>query len=264
VILAVPEASAAADADSRIFVAAPAGWPEFAFRHVTSTGSTMDEARHWRAQGHRSGCVVADWQSAGRGRLPGREWQAGAGSSLLCTIWLPLAFFRGQPPSLLAGAALLTTLQPLLLEAAGLCIKWPNDLLHEERKLAGLLCEAAGDTLYCGIGLNLSQTDFPDTYRRQPTSLLLACGQAPERGRVVADLLVTLDNYLGGRLDWHTALNRYLAWRGQLVDFIPGIGEEAAVVSGTLLEVAADGAICITTADGVYAGYSGELHLHHS
>ncbi len=89
--------------------------------------------------------VVADHQSAGRGRL-GRAWEAPAGSALLATFVLPprpLALFR-------AGVATAEACGPQTR------LKWPNDLLLDGRKVAGLLAEQHGERCLIGIGINLS------------------------------------------------------------------------------------------------------------
>lgn len=89
--------------------------------------------------------VVADHQSAGRGRLQ-RAWEAPPGTALLATFVLaprPLAVFC-------AGVAAAEACGP------GIRLKWPNDLLLDGRKLAGLLAEQHGDRCLVGIGINLS------------------------------------------------------------------------------------------------------------
>jgi BirA family biotin operon repressor/biotin-[acetyl-CoA-carboxylase] ligase len=89
--------------------------------------------------------VVADHQSAGRGRL-GRRWETPPGSALLATYVAPLH----PVASLAAGVA--------AAEACGapVKLKWPNDLLLGERKLGGILVELRPDRALVGIGINLS------------------------------------------------------------------------------------------------------------
>ncbi|HAP43204.1 MAG: hypothetical protein A2087_08775 [Spirochaetes bacterium GWD1_61_31] len=240
-------------------------WPDFKFWQVASTTSTMDDARLQRAAGCRRGGVLADAQSAGRGRLPGRRWQAEPGASLLCTLWLPRAEFQAAPPSLLVGAAVRLALEQCLTGELGrLEIKWPNDLLVDGRKLAGLLCEAAGDTVFCGLGLNIEPVTVgaaaAAAFRRPPTSLRQAFGQAPERGRLLAALADSLAALCGGRLDWLEVVQAHLAWRGQTVEFRPGLGNGPAV-RGRLDGVAVDGSLVLTTDAGWYCALSGELTL---
>ena len=89
--------------------------------------------------------VVADHQQAGRGRL-GRRWEAPAGTALLVSFVLP---YQPLAP-LTAGVAAAEACGP------GVRLKWPNDLLLEDRKLGGILVEAAGARCLVGIGINLT------------------------------------------------------------------------------------------------------------
>ena len=122
--------------------------------------------------------VMAHRQTAGKGRL-GRSWQSEPGESLavswlFCSLepqqlqWLPLA----------AGMALHQSLESQLGQQAGLFVKWPNDLVLEGRKLAGILTEASlsgrgVDYVVIGIGVNLRQRpdDFSPEVARIATSL---------------------------------------------------------------------------------------------
>ena len=89
--------------------------------------------------------VVAEHQVAGRGRL-GRRWEAPAGTALLASFVLPF-----QPlASIAAGVAAAAACGPAVR------LKWPNDLLLEDRKLGGILVEAAGDRTIVEIEINLA------------------------------------------------------------------------------------------------------------
>ena len=106
-----------------------------------SVTSTQDIARGLPIRS----IVIADHQTAGRGRLD-RRWEAEAGTALLVSFVLE----RNPLLSLAAGVA-----------AAHACgdavrLKWPNDLLLDGRKLGGILVETAQDRAICGIGINLS------------------------------------------------------------------------------------------------------------
>lgn len=108
---------------------------------LASTPSTQDAARNLPL----GSVVVADQQTAGRGRL-GRRWDAPPGSALLASFVLP-----SRPlASLAAGvAAAVACGEPVRL-------KWPNDLLIDGRKLAGILVEQRGGRCVVGIGVNLT------------------------------------------------------------------------------------------------------------
>ena len=154
------------------------------------------------AQGAASGSVLAvEWQSAGRGRL-GRTWHAGLGDaltfSLLWRFESGLAALSGL--SLAVGVAMMRALHEL--GVAGVALKWPNDLLLIDGKLAGILIEAQGDMLgpsavVIGIGLNLH---LPEEQRRhigQAASDLAGLGMpVPERNHLLAVSLKHLASVL--------------------------------------------------------------------
>ena len=108
---------------------------------LASTPSTQDIARGLPV----GSVVVADQQTAGRGRL-GRRWEAPPGSALLASFVLP-----ARPlASLAAGVA------AALACGGEVRLKWPNDLLLDGRKLGGILVEQRGQRCVVGIGVNLS------------------------------------------------------------------------------------------------------------
>src|ERR1051326_992056 len=109
--------------------------------HLGTVASTQEAARELPI----GSVVVADHQTAGRGRL-GRRWEAPPGSALLASFVL-------RPHRLLSLAAGVAA-----AEACGpdVRLKWPNDLLLRGRKPGGILVEATSDKAICGIGINLT------------------------------------------------------------------------------------------------------------
>ncbi len=130
--------------------------------------------------------VVADSQAAGRGRR-GRVWQDEPGASLLVSILLRPRLSPARLPtlSLTAGVALAEALAGTAALAAKL--KWPNDVLVEGRKLAGILLESRMETatapvVALGIGVNLTQRAFPLELAERATSVRLAGGREGPAG----------------------------------------------------------------------------------
>jgi BirA family biotin operon repressor/biotin-[acetyl-CoA-carboxylase] ligase len=150
-------------------------WLGRAWRAVDVCGSTNDEAAAWaRAGGPTGAVVVADVQSRGRGRL-GRAWHAAPGEALLFSTVLrpPLAPPAMPPLTLAAGVALAEAVARLDIAPA---LKWPNDLLVDGRKAAGILTEmtcsgARVEHVVVGIGVNLNVAAFPDELAAIATSL---------------------------------------------------------------------------------------------
>ncbi len=142
--------------------------------------------------------VLAETQSAGRGRR-GRAWLSPPGMNIhlsLCKRFdAAVAGLSGL--SLALGVMLLRALQRFKISGVGL--KWPNDVLAEDGKLAGILVEISGDfqgpcTAVIGIGLNLRLTDAMRQQAGQPISDLAALcgGQPPDRNLVAAALIESL------------------------------------------------------------------------
>jgi BirA family transcriptional regulator, biotin operon repressor / biotin---[acetyl-CoA-carboxylase] ligase len=137
--------------------------------------------------------AVCDEQTAGRGRL-GRSWSAPAGAAILCSVLL-------RPPperavaelSLVGGVAVAEAVEAATTLAAQ--IKWPNDVLINRRKVAGILAEAAAGAVVLGVGLNVNQarSELPADAKVAAGSLLTVDGVRRERAPILADLLLRLE-----------------------------------------------------------------------
>ncbi len=163
---------------------------------VEEVGSTnalvADRGREGAGQGL---VVVAEHQNSGRGRLD-RSWEAPARSALTFSVLLrPTAPTRSWPwLPLLAGYAVAKALRGAGFEAS---VKWPNDVLLADRKVAGILVErietSSGPAAVVGVGLNVGMTaeELPVA---EATSLYLgsADGVAPDRTDLLVALLQTL------------------------------------------------------------------------
>jgi len=140
--------------------------------HMASVGSTNAEMSARLGGGHtpvEGFWLVADRQTAGRGRL-GREWQDGAGNFMGSTVVFPA---HGDPPAhtlaLVSAIAVFDTVAHMIGGRALLQLKWPNDLLLNRAKLAGILLEKVGEGIVIGIGVNLANA--PDIPGRSVVSL---------------------------------------------------------------------------------------------
>ena len=134
----------------------------------------MMEATALAAQGAPHGtAVIAEVQSAGIGRH-GHSWHSEDRGGLYLSIVLRIA---GAVPGLTLALGL--AVREAVDEVAGVAsdLRWPNDVMLNERKLAGILVRAADDALIAGIGLNVNQEAFPDDLRETATSLRIETGQ---------------------------------------------------------------------------------------
>ena len=167
------------------------------FRETTSTN---DIAEKLARDGVKEGVVVfAESQTAGRGRL-GRQWQSPAGLGLWLSVLLRPQLRPQEATQITIASA--TALARAIREQTGLApaVKWPNDLLLNGRKIAGILTElrAEPDRIHhvvLGIGVDVNQTtaDFPPELRRLATSLRLELGRPCHRAGLAVALLRELD-----------------------------------------------------------------------
>lgn len=174
-------------------------------RRFAICGSTMDEARGLARSGAAEGTVVvADEQTAGRGTR-GRGWHSPRGLGLYATVILRPNPAAAPLVPLAVGVAVREAASAL---APGVRLKWPNDLVWDGRKLAGVLCEgAAGGAgprfILAGIGINVGHApeDFPPELASRSASLRMAAGRPVDR----EDLLGRLFGALG---TWYNVLTR--------------------------------------------------------
>lgn len=174
-------------------------------RWVASTGSTNADLVSAAREGAGECALVADHQSAGRGRLD-RRWEAPPAASLLMSI-LVRPPFPATGPTLLASALGVAAVDALSAHAGvDVGLKWPNDVVApgaghdgQDLKLGGLLAEMhtgeGGDAVVIGIGINLAWKDigFPEELRAGATAVDLL-GGAVDRSALVVSLLQAMDD----------------------------------------------------------------------
>jgi BirA family biotin operon repressor/biotin-[acetyl-CoA-carboxylase] ligase len=151
--------------------------PPFKIRHFATLGSTNTLLKEW-VDAPEFTCVVADEQTAGRGRRD-RSWHSSPGDGLYLSILL-------RPPSSSPKLPLLSLMSAVAVAealidrgVAGVDIKWPNDVLVNQRKLCGILAEGVGANpmrVILGIGVNLNHPSFPEELRETATSLFIETG----------------------------------------------------------------------------------------
>jgi len=154
---------------------------------------TVDSTNRYALDAGREGLLItAREQTAGRGRQ-GRMWFSPPGAN----IYLTLAIRNPDPRyPLVAGAAVREALSGLLGDAAGVKIKWPNDILILNRKVCGILCEARGTIAALGVGVNVNQSDWPDGLENSAISLKRITGRTFVLDEVLQTLVGSLDHWL--------------------------------------------------------------------
>ena len=205
------------------------------FDEIDSTNRVALESRE-------DGAVfVADRQSAGRGRV-GRTWDSGAPLGLWVSVCL-----SGNPRDYTMAAAL--AVRDACAPHASLDLKWPNDLVHEGRKVCGILVEHRSGWSALGIGLNLNHTEaeFPEEFRAQATSLRMITGEQFDRDA----MLSALCDALGPRLA-NARGNKADAQFQEWGDACGMIGQriQRAGVTGEVHAYQRDGALLVNTESG--------------
>ncbi|MEZ5403303.1 MAG: biotin--[acetyl-CoA-carboxylase] ligase [Bryobacteraceae bacterium] len=158
-----------------------------------SIGSTMPAAGELAAGGALSGtAVAAGEQTAGQGRH-GRAWHSEAESGLYITVILRLPQKAEHFPALTLAAGLAAREAVALTTGVECDIRWPNDLLIDGRKVAGILTQAEHGAAIVGIGVNVNHAEFPGELGEIATSLRIATGEAQSRERLLVQLLRCLD-----------------------------------------------------------------------
>lgn len=184
----IPSVEVAAGLDCRIL-----GCRIFSYKSLVSTNET---AHGFAKAGFPEGTlVIADMQTRGRGRL-GRKWHSPPGMGLYFSVILRPTLPPIQTPgiSLIAGLSVIRAIYNLT--GLALQLKWPNDVLFNSRKLAGILVELEAeldrvDYLIVGIGVNVSGTakDFPRSLARRIATLSMISKKAIQRVRVLQEIL---------------------------------------------------------------------------
>lgn len=187
--------------------------------------STMTEAARLADAGAPSGTVIgADVQTAGQGRH-GRHWESQVGGLYISVILrAPLGPEELPVLTLALGLAVAESLQ----QSAGIAcdLRWPNDVLINGRKCAGILTQLHDDVVIAGIGINVAQASFPPELEALATSILLAAGKAPSRDVLLNALLDSIDSHTAllqreGKdriLDMFTQASSFVTGRRVIVD----------------------------------------------
>jgi BirA family transcriptional regulator, biotin operon repressor / biotin---[acetyl-CoA-carboxylase] ligase len=157
----------------------------------------MTEASRLAEAGAPSGTVVgAEEQTAGHGRH-GRSWHSEPGSGLYVSIILRRQYTPATLP--VVTLALGLAAREAILKAADVTcdLRWPNDVLIESKKCAGILTQLEGSAIIAGIGINVNHSSFPVELSGIATSLRIASGRVQSREALLRQLLPSIDRYCG-------------------------------------------------------------------
>ena len=249
--------------------------------HKAETTSTNADARG----GSHGDVFTADYQTAGRGRLD-HKWLSPPKTNLMMSVVLSV---EGLAPEhvttlpLVIGFSVCKAIHSILslrhlcapfaannkvLATKGaqgghreIFLKWPNDVLVDGKKIAGILCERNGDNVIAGIGVNVGQTEFDKGIAERATSLVLHVPQVPPVLEVRDTLLSELDKWYG---IWRSAGFAAVYPEIAAVDFLKGreiavrqTDDDSAPVTGVSNGIMPDGSLDV----GGVKVYAGEAHV---
>lgn len=213
-------------------------WPVTVFDSIDSTNA---QALRAIGQGQVAPfLVVAERQIAGRGRR-GRKWVSPFAENLYYSLVLRIdgGMRQLEGLSLVVGLAVMQTLRKLGVADVGL--KWPNDVLVDSKKIAGILLELVGDPadvchVVLGIGINVNM-QAADEVDQQWTSMRLESGKSFDRNALAVELSNQLQAYIqrhqvGGFSVLQTEWEENHLWQGRMVSLIAGVNQIDGVVLG--------------------------------
>ena len=246
--------------------------------HEETVTSTMDISRRIALNGEKSGTVItADVQEEGRGRIRGRFWRMEKNQSLAFTILLRYGQIENIPRALTLRTGLAVSLaiedfisylknaeyqnsQNAQINAdkpINILVKWPNDIMINSKKAGGILCEADGGNVYIGIGINVSQNNFPSHLSEKAVSIAFASGINinPQDNLELLEKILSrlydeladekIDETENSGIDWKSLLEKRLYKKGEQVIFLEGAADSGREVRGRLTGITDEGELLI-------------------
>ena len=236
-------------------------------RFFESISSTNDEALLWASQSASDlSIVIADEQTHGRGRL-GRKWFTSPETSLAVSLILRPTPDEKKYPTRITGLGALALTHTISKLGLHVQIKWPNDILINGKKAAGILVEStwmgdALDTYVLGMGVNILPASVPPTDQVifPATSLETELGQAIDRTELLHDILFSLIQWRPklGTDEFINAWESSLAFRGESIQLTK---DNQPPLNGELLGLESDGSLRLNANNKILTVQIGEIHM---
>ena len=236
---------------------------DWRIHHKAETVSTNLDAR----EGVHGDVFTADYQTAGRGRLD-HKWLSPPGTNLMMSVVLSVEGLEPEQVAtlpLVVGLAVTKALRNLTRHCStsdfDYFLKWPNDVLVNGKKIAGILCERHGDNVIAGIGVNVGQTEFDTEIADRATSLALNGQDARSTESVRDAILCELDRWYalwraGGFAAVHPEIAAIDLLRGRMVS-VRQADDDSSPVTGVSNGIMGDGSLDV----GGVKVYAGEAHV---
>ena len=227
------------------------------FPELKSTNIIAKEKALHRAEGIGEGTlIIAERQSAGKGRL-GRKWFSPVGG-----IWLSIILYPRLSPSYISRITLMTAVA--VVRAIKICtqiesqIKWPNDILINEKKVCGILTEMSAEldiinwvVVGIGINANIDLRDFPEDIQENTISLKETSGKEISRVKLVQTFLQEFEKYyeILKRREFFSILKEWKLYSHTLGRKIRvDVGER--IITGKAVDINEEGALILKKEDG--------------
>jgi|MDSW01.1.fsa_nt_gb BirA family biotin operon repressor/biotin-[acetyl-CoA-carboxylase] ligase len=215
---------------------------------LSSTNDVAQEICQTRGLGHGT-LVLANWQQSGKGRF-NNAWDSPKGQDILMSLVIEprVPAYRWPCVQVPLSMAIRSAVSSMMPSHMNVQLKWPNDLLVNGKKCAGVLSEGLMDKglLICGIGINVNQHPVATDGR---TSMALALGHGIERWQVLDAVLHYIHLQLHGIQhaewcpdEWHATA----AYVGEMVTFT-----HKATIQGRFIGLGPNGGAQVQTSDGV-------------
>ena len=227
-------------------------WPQPVFYFATIDSTMLEAARLAEAGGAHGAVVVADEQTAGQGRH-GHHWHSEPNSGLYISIVLRLVVRADSLPALTLALGLAAA--DAIAETTGLAcdLRWPNDVMLEGRKVAGILVQLLDSAAIAGIGVNVNHATFPAEIAADATSLRIVSNRTYSREQLLMALLGAADRYCGllaaagGR---EAILNTFSRRSSYARNMRVKVDQGASILEGTTAGLDSSGFLIVRKDDG--------------
>lgn len=232
--------------------------------HLDTVDSTNSELRRQLSIAQEGFTIIADKQQNGRGRL-GRSWFSEDNGAIYMSILLKpeMSADKVTQITLLCGLAVCNAINKAT--NIGAKIKWPNDVVVQNKKICGILCEGVFDgtntnNIIAGIGINVQNSNFPDDIKDKATSIFTVTNKLFDKGYIVLNVLEELERlyekYKTSNLFFLKDYKKNCISLNRNISFI----KDGKNISAFAYDIDDNGAIKARDMDGkVYTVNSGEI-----
>jgi BirA family biotin operon repressor/biotin-[acetyl-CoA-carboxylase] ligase len=238
-------------------------------RYLISTESTNNEAKKLAAANFPEGTIVlAEEQLNGRGRLA-RGWFSPPNKGIWLSVILrpPFSPYDAPKCTLMAAVAVTNAVRKVTSVHCG--IKWPNDILYQEKKMVGILTEMSAEmdainyvVIGMGINVNISKEEFPEELKEIATSVAMAAGKNCCRAQLLAAILEELE-VIYQEVKERGFAKVLTAWREMSVT----LGQTVHVTggkqgfTGVAEDIDEEGALLVKTSEGIKRVLAGDVSI---